>query len=700
MAQVLSAPAEVTGLRRLAQYSDIGLALGLAMIVGMMIVPLPEAMLDILIVVNIAAALLMTLVAMYINEPLEFSAFPSLLLLATLLRLALNVSASRLILLHAHAGSVIESFGQFVIGGNYVVGVVIFLILIVIQFIVITNGAGRVAEVAARFTLDAMPGKQMAIDADLNAGAIDEQEARRRRAEVASEADFYGAMDGASKFVKGDAIAAIVITLINLFGGFIVGVVQHHISVSEAISTYSLLSVGDGLVSQIPALLLSISTGLIVTRAASDGDMGGDLVTQFGRQGRALKIAGAASLVLAMLPGLPKLPFLLVGGAVFFAGTRVKSDPEAAEAAATNALALAAGGEAAPSPDSPEALAGEMRVDPLELEVSFDLVDLVDPSRGGDLLDRVRALRRKLALELGIVIPLIRTRDNLNLPPSTYTIRVHGVELARGQAPPGNILAIGDDLDHLPGTATQEPVFGLAAKWVPIEFRQQAELNGATVVDPSSVVTTHLAEVVRTNAGRLLGRQDVKTLIEMVKAGDPVVVEELNGAQVSMAEVQRVLRDLLDEGVAIRDLVRIFEVLSERGRVTKDPEQLVEAVRQSLGPAISAAHAVEGRLPVITLEPLVEHGLLEALRTGESGSFLAIDPTTAERLALTTAQRAEEAEQRGESPVLVCSGQLRPALRRLTKTVAPRLPVLSYAELGPQLQLETIGVVNLEHATV
>src|SRR4051812_22937339 len=670
----------------------------------MMVVPLPSVVLDMLLAVNITGGVTILLVSMYVRKPLDFSVFPSLILIATMFRLALNVSATRLVLLHGFAGKVIESFGHFVVGGSIIVGLVIFLILIVIQFIVITNGAGRVAEVAARFTLDAMPGKQMAIDADLNAGAIDEVEARRRRIEVSSEADFYGAMDGASKFVKGDAIAAIVITMINLFGGFIVGVVQHHMDISQAISTYSLLSVGDGLVSQIPALLISISTGLIVTRAASDDDMGSDLLRQFGRQGKALKIAGVAVGLLALMPGLPKIPFLVVGGVVFFVGSRSKPEPTAEEAAALAAagggLALGAGGSDAPAPDSPEALAQEMRVDPLELEVAFDLVDLVDPSRGGDLLDRVRALRRKLALELGIVIPLIRTRDNLNLPSSTYTIRVHGVELARGEAPSGNVLAIGDDLVNLPGTPTKEPVFGLAAKWVPLELRHQAEMAGATVVDPSSVVTTHLAEVVRTNAGRLLGRQDVKTLVDMVKAGDPVVVDELNGAQISMAEVQRVLRDLLDEGVAIRDLVRIFEVLSERGRITKDPEQLVEAVRQALGPAISAAHAIENRLPVLTLEPLMEHQLLEALRAGDNGTFLAIDPTIAERIAVEVARRAEEAEQRGESPVLVCSAQIRPALRRLTKTMAPRLPVLSYSELGPQLNLETMGVVDLAHATV
>src|SRR5947208_3161565 len=507
----------------------------------MMVVPLPTIVLDMLLAVNITGAVSVLLISMYVQKPLDFSVFPSLLLIATMFRLALNVSATRLVLLHGFAGKVIESFGHFVVGGSIVVGLVIFLILIVIQFIVITNGAGRVAEVAARFTLDAMPGKQMAIDADLNAGAIDEVEARRRRQEVSSEADFYGAMDGASKFVKGDAIAAIIITMINLFGGFIVGVVQHHINVSEAISTYSLLSVGDGLVSQIPALLISVSTGLIVTRAATDADMGSDLLRQFGRQTTAMRIAGVAVSLLAIIPGLPKLPFVVVGGLVFFIGFRNKDkvfDEEQAEEAA--ALALT------------------------------------------------------------------RTRDNLNLPQSTYSLRVQGVELARGECPPGTVLAIGDDLAALPGTPTREPVFGLVAKWVPVELRHQAELAGATVVDPSSVITTHLAEVVRTNAGALLGRQDVKTLVDMVKAAEPVVIDELNAAQISLAEVQGVLRDLLDEGVAIRNLVKIFEVLSERGRTSREPEVLVESVRHALGPAISAAHAIDNKLPVLTFEPIVE----------------------------------------------------------------------------------------------
>ncbi len=595
----------------------------------------------------------------------------------------------------------IESFGHFVVGGSIVVGLVLFFILIVIQFMVITTGAGRVAEVAARFTLDAMPGKQMAIDADLNAGLIDEHEARRRRTEVASEADFYGAMDGASKFVKGDAIAAIVITTINLFGGFIVGVMQHHMNVSDAVSTYSLLSVGDGLVSQIPALLISISTGLIVTRAATENDMGTDVLRQFANQPRALRIAAAASGLVAIIPGLPKVPFLVVGGLLWFLAGRLNATAQAV-AATTTSSAVSGGTDEppAPAPDSPEALMGEMRVEPLQLEVSYDLIELVDPTRGGDLLDRVRALRRKLALELGVVIPLVRTRDNVTLPPSSYALRVHGVELARGEAPAGMVLAIGDELGALPGTSTVEPVFGLPAKWVPVELRQQAELAGCTVVDRSSVITTHLAEIVRSNAGRLLGRQDVKQLVDMVKATDPIVIDELNAAQVSLGEVQAVLRQLLDERVAIRDLVRIIEAVSERGRTTKDPEALVEAARVALGPAISAELANDNRLPVLTLDPMIEHGLLESLRHGENGSFLAVDPEMAEALVRQIATRAEQVEQQGEQAVLVCSMQLRPALRRLVRTAAPRVAVLSYAELGPQLQVETIGVVNGVNAAV
>ena len=663
-------------------------------IILMMVVPLPHVILDMLLALNIALALLILLTSMFVKRALDFSVFPSLLLVATMFRLALNVSSTRLVLLEGYAGKVIEAFGSFVVGGSVVVGLVIFLILVVIQFMVITAGAGRVAEVGARFTLDAMPGKQMAIDADLNSGLIDEDTARRRRADVAGEADFYGAMDGASKFVKGDAIAGIIICFVNLFGGFIVGVLQRGMSMGEAMNTYSLLTVGDGLVSQIPALLISIASGLIVTRAATDGDMGTDILGQFGRQAGAIKLGGVAVAVLAIIPGLPKMTFLVLGATMYLIGSRL---PNREQLEASEAPALPPG-EQPPAPDSVESIAGDMRVEPLELEIAYDLMDLVDATRGGDLLDRVKALRRKIAMDLGMVIPLVRTRDNLDLPAGHYAIKVHGVELGRGEAPPGAVLVIGDALESLPGVPTKEPVFGLDAVWVPTEFRTQAELLGATVVDRSSVVTTHLAEVVRTNAGRLLSRQDVRLLIDGVKSTDPAVAEELTGAGISLGEVQRVLSDLLDEGVAIRDLVRIVEVVSERGRTSKDPEHLVESVRNALGPAISSAHAVDGRLPVLTFEPLVEHAMLESLRTGESGSFLALEPNQAEQLAMEVARVAQTAEQRGENPVLMCSGNLRPAVRRLVRNIAPGLPVLSYTELSPQLQVETIGMVNLGSA--
>jgi flagellar biosynthesis protein FlhA len=485
--------------------------------------------------------------------------------------------------------------------------------------------------------------------------------------------------------------------MINLFGGFVIGVMQRGLSLSEAIQTYSLLTVGDGLISQIPALLISVATGLIVTRAATDTDMGSDLLGQFARQTRALKVGGACVGILAVIPGLPKIPFLVVGGLLYWAGSRGADRDAAANADVVDVDAPAA----AANRDTPEELAAEMRVEPLALEIAYDLMDLVDPGRGGDLLDRVRALRRKVAMDLGVVIPPVRTRDNIELPPNSYAIKVHGVEVGRGEAPAGMVLVIGDPPVGVPGTPTSDPVFGMQATWIPAEFSSEAEMGGGTVVDRASVVTTHLAEVVRTHAGRLLARQDVKVLVDAVRASDPVVAEELASASVSLAEVQKVLQALLEEQVAVRDLVRILEVLSERARVTKDTEALTEAVRAALGPAISAAHAVDGRLPVLTLEPFIEHSLIEALRAGDGGSFLALDPDITERLALEVQGLASAAEQRGNHPVLVCAAPLRPALRRLLRSVVPGVAVLSYAELGAQLQLETMGVVNLvQHATV
>jgi flagellar biosynthesis protein FlhA len=668
------------------------------LVVVMMVVPLPAMLLDLLLVVNISAAILIVLVSMHVKKALDFAIFPSLLLIATMFRLSLNVSSTRLVLLDGYAGKVIEGFGNFVIGGSLIVGLVVFAILVIIQFVVITNGAGRVAEVSARFTLDAMPGKQMAIDADLNAGLIDEETARTRRAEVSASADFYGAMDGASKFVKGDAMAGIIITIVNLLGGLAIGIAQKGMPVGEAISTYSLLTIGDGLVSQIPALLISVASGLIVTRAATDGDMSTDLLGQFGRQKAAIRLGGLAVCLLGLVPGLPMVPFFVVGGVLLIAAARAKTEDEqtsgdGASAADGDQLALPAA-----QPDAPETLATDMRVEPLELEVAYDLVELVDPTAGGDLLDRVRALRRKIALELGVVLPPVRTRDNLDLPPSGYAIKLHGVEVGRGEAPGGTVLVIGDELGALPGTPTREPVFGLAAKWVPAELAQQAELMGATVIDRASVITTHLSEVVRESASRLLGREDVKLLVDVVKRTHPNVVDELTPAQLTLGELQRVLQVLLEEGVAVRDLVRIFEAVSERARTTKDPETLAEAARQTLGPAIAAQYAQDGRLPVLTFEPMAEHTLLQSLRTGEGGSFLALDPEQAERMVLALAGQLEQAEQRGDRPVLVCAPQLRAAVRKLTKMAVPRLAVLSYAELGSQLQLETTGVISLAPA--
>jgi flagellar biosynthesis protein FlhA len=665
--------------------------IGVVAIVLMLVVPIPATVMDLLLGLNITASLLILLVSMQIRRPLDFAVFPALLLVATLFRLALNVSSTRLVLTDGFAGKVIEAFGHFVIGGSLVVGLVIFVILTIVQFVVITNGAGRVAEVGARFTLDAMPGKQMAIDADLNAGLINEAQARKRRSDVTAEADFYGSMDGASKFVKGDAIAGIIITLVNLIGGLAIGVMQRGMAPAEAVETYSLLTVGDGLVSMIPALLLSTATGIIVTRSATDGDMGTDLIAQLGRFKQPLRIAGGAALAMCLIPGLPMLPFVLVGGLFLFMAVRIKETPEVDDAAE----AAAAAAELEPKPDSPEAIAEKMRVDPLELEVAFDLVDLVDTSRGGDLLDRVKALRRKVAMETGLVIPLVRTRDNLDLPASTYVIWLNGVPAARGSSPAGTVLAIGDNLDGLPGKPTREPVFGLAAKWVPVELQRQAEMAGATVVDRSSVITTHLAEVVRQNAADLLGREDVRLLVEMVRRSHPIVVEELTPALLTLGEVQRVLHALLGEGVSIRDLVRIFEALSVRAKTSTDLDGLVEAARAALGSAISQPYVTpDDRLHVLTLEPGFEQRLLEAVRQSDQGQVLAIDAGAIDALVHGCSGLLEEAERSGLSPVLVCSPQVRPALARLMRQVLPRLPVISYAEVSRTAQIESLGVVN------
>ncbi len=672
--------------------SEIGryaVPVGVVGIVLLLVVPLPAWLLDGLIVLNIALSLLVLLTAMYVTRPLDFSIFPALLLVLTLYRLGLNVASTRLVLLDGYAGEVIHAFGAFVIGGSLVVGLVIFLLLVVIQFAVITNGATRVAEVGARFTLDAMPGKQMAIDADLNSGLIDEETARQRRADVAAEADFYGAMDGASKFVKGDAIAAIIITIINLLGGFGVGVAQRGLSWGDALQNYSLLTIGDGLVSQIPALLMSVATGLIVTRSTTDGDLGTDAAKQLFRNTRALAIAGAAMILIALVPGLPKPPFVVAGVVMLVAAQRARR-ADVGGPVEDDLPAL-------PPADPTEMLVQEMSVDPLEVVLATDLVDLVDTGAGGDLLDRVRALRRKVALEVGLVLPPVRTRDSLELAPGQYQVLVSGVEVGRGLAPAGKVLALGDHLETLPGALTIEPVFGLHGKWLPVEMRHQAEMTGATVVDRGSVLITHLGEVVRAHASRLLSREDVKALVESVRRVHPVVVEELVPSQLSLGEVQRVLRGLLDERLPVRDLVRIFEALSLRARVSTDVDGLVEAARAGLGPAVADAFSRDGVLRVVTLDPLMEHEMAEHVRPSEDGPCVQLDPGRTEAFLDALAACTARVDALGVDYVLVCAPGLRSALHRLVGVSAPALAVLSYTEAGQAPRVEAIGTVS--HAT-
>ncbi|PZR54142.1 flagellar biosynthesis protein FlhA [Xylanimonas oleitrophica] len=677
--------------------SQLAVPVGVVGIVILLVVPLPPALLDVLIAVNITASLVILLTSMYVRRPLDFSVFPSLILVFTLFRLGLNVASTRLVLGDGYAGEVIGAFGHFVVGGSLVIGLVIFLILVVIQFVVITNGAGRVAEVGARFTLDAMPGKQMAIDADLNSGLIDEDEARRRRADVTAEADFYGAMDGGSKFVKGDAIAGIVITVINLIGGIIIGVAQMGMPVTEAVERFSLLTVGDGLVTQIPALLLSVSTGIVVTRSTAEGDMGSEATKQLSQSRTALYIAGSGAIGLALLPGMPKVPFLLVGAALLLLAQRAAATARKAEEEAQAAAVVPAG--STPAGDSPEELLDQMRVHALEIRLAPDLVELVGQGPDQDLLGRVRGLRRQLALELGVVVPPVRTRDSVDLPRSTYAIFVAGVETARGLAPAGRLLALGDDLGSLPGTPVSEPVFGLPGRWIPAELRHAAEMSGATVVDRVSVLITHLGAVVTDNAPRLLSREDVRLLTDGLKSVSPSVVEELVPGLLSLGEVQRVLQGLLAEQVSIRDLGRIYEGIATRARTSTEPEGLIEAARAALGPALTAKHVHDGTLRVVTLDPALEHALAESVRPGDAGSQLVVEPARLDSLLSQLRRAVADAEADGRDVVLACVPALRPALRRLVALALPRLPVLSYSEVtAAGAAVESAGVVSDGHA--
>jgi flagellar biosynthesis protein FlhA len=671
--------------------AKVAVPIGVVGIIMLLVVPVPAWLLDTLIIVNIMLALVILLTTMFVKKPLDFSVFPSLLLVATLFRLGLNVASTRLVLGDGYAGQVIQAFGHVAVGGSIIIGAVVFLILIVIQFVVVTKGAERVAEVGARFTLDAMPGKQMAIDADLNAGLISEDQARARRAEVSAEADFYGAMDGASKFVKGDAIAGILIIVINVVGGIAIGMIQRGMELGDAVNSYTLLTIGDGLVTQIPALLMAVSTGMIVTRSNAESDIGTTASGQLSQSRNALTIAGCAAIVMALIPGMPPIPFVLVGAGLILAAQRLKTSQAAAKKAEAARAAVANSSK----PDSSEDLLEQMRVHALEITLAPDLVDIVSGA-SDDLLARVRALRRKIALELGIIVPPVRTRDSADLPPATYVIKIAGVEAGRGQAPSGRVLALGDMLDALPGTPTVEPVFGLEAKWIPSEMRHSAELGGATVIDRVSVLITHLSSIITGNAARLLTREDVRQLTEGVKQVNPSAVDELIPNLLTLAEVQRVLQGMLVEQIPINDLPRILEALALRAKVSNDPEGLVEAARASLGPAIVAPHLDGGALRVIMIDPGLEQSMLEGLRPSEVGTQIVLDPSRLEAVLSSLRQTASALDDSGVSAVLVCAPALRPAVRRLVAGQLGGLAVLSYQEVtAVQAAIETVGVVRV-----
>jgi len=686
-------------IRKLLRHSDLLAAVGVVTVVTMLIVPLPSPLIDLMITINISAALAIVIATMYLTKALEFSAFPSLLLLTTMFRLAINVSVTRLILTKGDAGSVVKAFGQFVVGGNVVIGLVIFLILVVIQFVVVTNGAGRVAEVGARFTLDAMPGKQMAIDADLNAGLITDEQARNRRSEIAREADFYGAMDGASKFVKGDAMAAVLITFINLIGGIVVGMLQRGMSFSNAAHTFSSLTVGDGLAAQIPALLISVATGIIVTRSASEKDLGSDIANQILRQRKAPLVAGGVITAFALVPGLPKLPFLFIGAVFGAIGWSVRNGmPDELDAAAAVA-ALPAGGETPPDGTvSHDTVIKELPIDPLELGIGFGLVPLVDRRSGGTLVRRVSMIRRQIAGELGMVIPPVRIHDEIDLDSHEYVFKVRGSEVARGRIMPGHQLAMdpGDVGGTLPGIPTTEPAFGLPAIWVPESQHAEAEALGYTVVDGESVIVTHLTETIRTNAAQLLTRQDVKQLLDQLKETNEAVVSEIVPDVLSLGEIQRVLQSLLSEGVSIRDLGAIVEAVGDKARITRDTGLLAEYARQALGRAITAPHLDgEQTLRAITLDPAIEQEVATSITQTTDGEYLAMEPARAQAVLGALRTQSDHAAARGGArPVVLCSARVRRHLRRLVAQAIPHLAVCSYNEIAPGINVETIGVVT------
>jgi flagellar biosynthesis protein FlhA len=674
---------------------DLSVLLGVILIVIMLIIPLPTAMLDFLIIINISLALIIILVAMNTREPLQFSIFPTLLLLVTLFRLGLNVSTTRSILGEANAGNVIDTFGNFVVGGNALVGFVVFLILIVIQFLVITKGAERVSEVGARFTLDAMPGKQMSIDADLNAGMISDAEAKARREKIEREADFYGSMDGASKFVKGDAIAGIVIVIINLLFGLIIGMTQMGMDLSTSAATYTLLTVGDGLVSQIPALLISTATGIVVTRAASEGNLGHDITKQIFAYPKMLYIAGATIFLLGIITPISPIFTFPIAFALAFGGYFLLKNEQ-------KALLEEEQVEEEDQPDdmkSPESVVNLLQIDPIEFEFGYGLIPLADASQGGDLLDRVVMIRRQMALELGMIVPVIRIRDNIQLQPNEYTIKIKGNEIAKGDLLLDHYMAMspGVEDESIIGIDTIEPAFGLPALWIGEDMKEQAELSGYTVVDPPSVVSTHLTEIIKRHAHELLGRQETKQLVDHLKETYPALVEEVTPSTLSTGEIQKVLTNLLKENVSIRNLPIIFETLADYGHMTKDMDLVTEYVRQSLSRQISKQMTTPGEpMYVITLSGTVEKKVADSVQQTEHGNFISMDPNDSRRILESASTETDRLQQMGQVPVILCSPAVRMYVRQLLERYLPHVPILSYNELEADVEVQSVGVVNVE----
>ncbi|MGX1264628.1 flagellar biosynthesis protein FlhA [Rossellomorea marisflavi] len=673
---------------------DLSVLASVILIVAMLIIPFPGWLLSVLIIINISLALLVLLISMNMNEPLQFSIFPSLLLLLTLFRLGLNVSTTRSILSKGEAGGVVETFGTFVVGGNVLVGLVVFVILIVIQFIVITKGSERVSEVAARFTLDAMPGKQMSIDADLNAGMISEQDARIRREKVGREADFYGAMDGASKFVKGDAIAGIVIVMINLIMGIIIGMTQQGLPIADAATKFSLLTVGDGIVSQIPALLISTATGIVVTRAASEGNLGQDIMNQLLAYPIMLYVAASTIFLLGVFTPISFLVTVPIAAALALGGYMVSRTPNEDE---SDLMELEEEMEHEEM-KSPESVVNLLNVDPIEFEFGYGLIPLADSNQGGDLLDRIVMIRRQLAIEMGLVIPVVRIRDNIQLQPNEYRLKIKGNEMAKGELLLDHYLAMSPGIDDgsVEGIDTIEPSFGLPAKWISEEMKEQAEIFGYTVVDPPSVVSTHLTEIIKTNAHDLLGRQETKQLIDHLKESYPILVEEVTPNPLSIGEIQKVLAKLLKEHVSIRNLPVIFETLADYGKLSSDTDLLAEYVRQALARQITSQYAGgDAMLKVVTVSGKVEKKIADSIQQTEHGNFLSLDPGDSQEILESVASQVEQVSLMEESPVILCSPAVRMYVRQMTERYFPQVPILSYNELEANVEVQSLGVVNI-----